>query len=131
DAQVAVVLTESQVRERMPEVAMRVVELDSDWPQIVGRSRENLRVRVDEENPAYVMYTSGSTGRPKGILGNHVALVNRFSWMWETYPFELNDVCCQKTSLNFVDSIWEIFGSLLKGIPTIIIPDAIVKDANL
>src|SRR5207237_6077749 len=72
--------------------------------------------------------TSGSTGKPKGVLGTHRASINRFHWMWETYPFEPVEVCCQKTSLSFVDSIWEIFGPLLQGIRTVTIPDMVVKD---
>jgi non-ribosomal peptide synthase protein (TIGR01720 family) len=48
--------------------------------------------------------------------------------MWRTYPFAAVEVCCQKTSLSFVDSIWEIFGPLLQGVPLVIIPDEVVKD---
>ncbi|NDB84455.1 MAG: non-ribosomal peptide synthetase, partial [Alphaproteobacteria bacterium] len=78
---------------------------------------------------AYVIYTSGSTGKPKGVLGTHLAILNRFSWMWDTYPFNENDICCQKTSLNFVDSIWEIFSPLLKGIQMIIFSGIVSKDS--
>src|SRR5439155_8741966 len=49
------------------------------------------------------------------------------SWMWRNYPFAA-EVCCQKTSLTFVDSVWEIFGPLLQGIRLVIIPDDVVKD---
>ena len=48
--------------------------------------------------------------------------------MWETYPFAPHEVCAQKTTLNFVDAVWEIWGPLLKGIPLVLIPDAVVKD---
>src|SRR5206468_2010609 len=68
------------------------------------------------------------TGRPKGVLATHRAAINRFNWMWETYPFESEEVCCQKTSLSFVDSVWEIFGPLVQGIRIVIIPDTVVKD---
>ena len=72
---------------------------------------------------AYVIYTSGSTGKPKGVLAVHEASVNRFAWMWRRWPFTPHDVCCQKTSLSFVDSVWEIFGPLLQGVPSVIVPD--------
>jgi amino acid adenylation domain-containing protein len=85
-------------------------------------------VRAGGESLAYVIYTSGSTGLPKGALGIHRGILNRLNWMWETYPFAVGEVCCQKTSLSFVDSVWEIFGPLLQGIPTIIIPDAVLKE---
>lgn len=32
--------------------------------------------------------------------------------------------------MNFVDSVWEIFGTLLQGIPLVVIPDAVVKDLH-
>jgi amino acid adenylation domain-containing protein len=76
----------------------------------------------------YVIYTSGSTGRPKGVEGTHRASMNRFSWMWGAYPFLDGETCCQKTFLGFVDSIWEIFGPLLRGVPSGILPDDVIID---
>jgi acyl-coenzyme A synthetase/AMP-(fatty) acid ligase len=61
-------------------------------------------------------------------VGTHRASINRFAWMWRTYPFAADEICCQKTSLSFVDAVWEIFGPLLKGVPLVIIPDEAVKD---
>src|SRR5262249_29011329 len=77
---------------------------------------------------AYVIYTSGSTGRPKGVLGPHRAMLSRFDWMWQTFPFAADELCCSKTALNFVDSIWEMFGGLLKGVPSVIADDATARD---
>ena len=51
--------------------------------------------------------------------------------MWKAYPFKDSEVCCQKTYLSFVDSVWEIFGPLLQGVPTVIVPDDAVKDPHL
>jgi acyl-coenzyme A synthetase/AMP-(fatty) acid ligase/acyl carrier protein len=48
--------------------------------------------------------------------------------MWRTYPFQAGEVCCQKTNLGFVDSIWEIFGPLLAGVTNVIIPREAVRD---
>ena len=81
-----------------------------------------------EDPLAYVVYTSGSTGLPKGVLGPHGAILSRFEWMWDTFPFAADELCCSKTALNFVDSVWETFGGLLKGIPSIIADDATARD---
>ena len=80
------------------------------------------------ESLAYVIYTSGSTGQPKGVLGLHRGMVNVVAWLTQAYPFAATDVCCQKTALNFVDSIWEIFWPLVSGVPLVIIPDPLVRD---
>lgn len=128
DAQIHVLLTQKRFRGSLPKNEANVVCLDSDWDDIAQESRENPFSGVKSENAAYVIYTSGSTGTPKGVIGLHRGAVNRFDWMWRTYPFERDEICCQKTSLSFVDSVWEIFGPLLRGVPTVIIPDVVLKD---
>ena len=54
--------------------------------------------------------------------------MNRFAWMWNSFPFQVGEICCQKTDLNFVDSVWELFGPLLKGVPVVIVPHDVVND---
>ena len=127
DSKAPVLLTQRSLREKVPSGATRVLTLDdaSGFPaEGVGALRGTIR----PDNAAYVIYTSGSTGRPKGVAGSHRSSLNRFAWMWEAHPFAAGERCCQKTALSFVDSIWEIFGPLLKGIPTVVIPDATVRD---
>jgi len=102
--------------------------MDGDAREIAREPTTNPTNAVTAENAAHVIYTSGSTGKPKGVVSSHRASVNRFAWMWREYPFAPGEVCCQKTSLSFVDSIWEIFGPLLNGVTLVIIPDEVVKD---
>ena len=45
--------------------------------------------------------------------------------MWEKYPFEPGEKCCQVVAVSFVDSIYEIFAPLLQGVEIEIIPDEI------
>jgi amino acid adenylation domain-containing protein len=130
DAQVAVLITQQRLRQQLPDCEAQVVCLETDGETMAQESAENLNSEVTAQHLAYVVYTSGSTGTPKGVMGLHQGAVNRLHWMWTHYPFEAEEVCCQKTSLNFVDSIWEIFGPLLRGIPTVIIPDAVLKDPH-
>ena len=127
DSQASVLVTQRQLMERLPPHES-VVCLDADWSLIARQSEENIADGRGVEHLAFVLYTSGSTGQPKGVLGTHRAAINRLQWMWTTYPFEPGEVCCQKTALSFVDSVWEIFGPLLQGVQTVILPDRVVKD---
>ncbi len=79
-------------------------------------------------NVVFVIYTSGSTGLPKGVLGTYGGMLNRLRWMWSAYPFGPDEVGVQKTSLNFLDSFWEIFGPLARGVPIVVVPYADLQD---
>ncbi|MCH1867725.1 non-ribosomal peptide synthetase [Nocardioides sp. CFH 31398] len=83
-----VVITDSSVAERLPELPEGATELVLDDPDVVadvlGRSNDPVTDaerggRVEADDPAYVVYTSGSTGRPKGIVVQHRSLVNLFA----------------------------------------------------
>ncbi|WP_306423302.1 non-ribosomal peptide synthetase [Nostoc favosum] len=128
NSQPGVLLTQQYLLENIPNHQAQVICIDSDWEKIATESTENPISNITFDNLAYVIYTSGSTGKPKGVLGLHKGAINRFQWMWQNYPFVEEEICCQKTSLNFVDSVWEIFGSLLQGITIVIVPDKVVKD---
>jgi amino acid adenylation domain-containing protein len=124
ETQLQIILTEAQLSDALPvhDAASRLVPVDAEWHVIAEESDANLASNTSADNLAYLIYTSGSTGRPKGVFGIHRGAVNRFQWMWRNYPFAAGEVCCQKTSLNYVDSLWELFGPLSQGTPSLIIP---------
>jgi amino acid adenylation domain-containing protein len=124
DADVPLVLTNGDVTA----LPADVLDLTRDADLLAKESDENPGLSSMPEDPAYLMYTSGSTGTPKGVISPHRATVNRLCWMWDAYPFKSGEVCCQKTSPSFVDSIWETFGPLLQGIPSVIVSDSTAKD---
>jgi amino acid adenylation domain-containing protein len=133
DSQAHVVVTQVKVLDRIDASysghhSAQIVQLDTDQAIIAAESEENPVNHLEWSNCAYVIYTSGSTGQPKGVEGLHQGVINRCQWMWETVPFEQGEVCCQKTSLSFVDSVWEIFGPLLRGVPLFVIPDHALQD---
>jgi amino acid adenylation domain-containing protein len=82
------------------------------------------------ENLAYVIYTSGSTGTPKGVANTHAGIVNRLAWQSATFPYARDDVVCARTSPNFVDSLTEILGPLLNGVPVVIAPAELGGDVK-
>ncbi len=128
DSGAPVLLTTRHLRDRLPAGTAQVVDLDADREAIGREPVTTPDGGVGPQDLAYVIYTSGSTGTPKGVLAVHQASLNRFAWMWRRWPFTPQDVCCQKTSLSFVDSVWEIFGPLLQGVLSVIVPDDVVGD---
>lgn len=102
--------------------------IDRDKDIIQEQSVENPRLEELPNELAYVIYTSGSTGKPKGVCGTVRGVLNRLYWGWEKMPYQQNEVCCHKTSINFVDHVAEIFSPLLKGVSLIIIPDYLRAD---
>ncbi len=128
DAGISCLLTESELMDRLPNTTSTIFAIDSASARLDCRPDEDPRLANAGDGAAYVIYTSGSTGDPKGVVGTHRGSMNRFEWMWNKYPFESDEVCCQKTSLGFVDSVWEIFGPLLRGIPSVIISDAVTRE---
>ncbi|MCB9450594.1 MAG: amino acid adenylation domain-containing protein [Anaerolineaceae bacterium] len=127
DTGLEVILTQAVVAANLPENRTKVISVDTAWP--ADQPTANLSIPAQIDDLAYVIYTSGSTGRPKGVMALHRGAVNRLTWMWRTFPFGVGEVNSQKTSLNFVDAVWENFGALLQGVPTVIISDDVVKDA--
>src|SRR5580700_7170399 len=128
DASLGSIVTHSSIKNLLPENARNVLAFDTEGDGLSGEPTTNPSILVSSDQRAYIIYTSGSTGMPKGVEGTHRGAMNRFSWMWRSYPFRAGEVCCQKTNLGFVDSIWEIFGPLLAGIPNVIIPQEAVRD---
>ncbi|AFZ17604.1 non-ribosomal peptide synthetase [Allocoleopsis franciscana] len=131
DSQALVLITQQEILEKLPASKAKTICLDIHKDEIAQESQENPISPSKADNLAYIIYTSGSTGTPKGVLGTHQGTVNGLHWLWKTYPFTQEEVCCQKTAISFVDSVWEIFAPLLQGVPSVIIPDAILKDLQL
>jgi amino acid adenylation domain-containing protein len=123
------ILTRRELRDALPETGEAIL-LDADTA--IWRDRRDAPPQNGACGElAYIIYTSGSTGDPKGVIGTHRGIVNRLEWMYRAYPFAPDEVCCHKTALGFVDSIWEMFGPLLRGVPNVIISDDQVIDPEI
>jgi len=131
DARAECVLSNNGIGKILPDTVRNLILLDSEAGPIRNESPLNPVMNImglSRVERAYVLYTSGSSGRPKGVEGTHRGAMNRMGWMWERYPFKAGEVCCQKTNVGFVDSVWEIFGPLLAGVPSVILPQEAVLD---
>lgn len=129
DAGIRFLVTSQALGREIPSEVVRVLYRDSATGDAFAEPATNPGLYTGSASAAYVIYTSGSTGTPKGVIGSHASLLNGLSWMWEAYPFEQSDVCCHATIFqSTIDSVWETFLPLLKGVRLSIIPDAIIRD---
>lgn len=128
DSGATILISETDLGKELQTFTGVFIYLGQDVDPFQKKSDNNLDSITALSNAAYIIYTSGSTGNPKGVIGLHRGAINRFEWMWRAYPFNKTEVCCLKTRISFVDSVWEIFGPLLKGIRVVLIPGESVQD---
>ena len=107
DAQVAVLLTQSSLKEKLPETQAQVICLDAE-ETLLQYCSDNPNSEVGPENLAYVIYTSGSTGQPKGVLIAHQGLCNLAQAQIKLFQVQENSRILQFASLSFDASISEI-----------------------
>src|SRR4029079_5433227 len=122
DAGARVLITDAASADRVGTYEGQLVRLGVDAAVIARQPSHVPHLHLDPHNPAYVIYTSGSTGMPKGVAGTHAGIANRIATQAEIKSFSAQDVFCQKTSIGFVDSVFEILGPLSTGRPLIIAP---------
>ena len=125
---------------RDAQLALTLVLVDGEVvaapPGATGSSPSSLRRSSKEDPvapggapaPAFLLYTSGSSGQPKGAFTTHESAVNRCHWLWRTFGFGAGEVFALRTTPNFIDAWWEIFGALGHGVPLQIVPDDLATD---
>ncbi len=77
---------------------------------------------------ACVVFTSGSTGDPKPVEITHRGLANRCHWQLDRYPVGAGETAFAKTSLDFVDHLWELWGPLVGGADLVLVNDQTTLD---
>jgi amino acid adenylation domain-containing protein len=131
DSQVSVLLTQSNLKEKLPETTARRVCLDVEAETLSLFRSENIRSGVGAENLAYVIYTSGSTGKPKGTLILHQGLTNYLSWSLEHYQVASGLGAPVHSPIGFDATITSLFLPLLAGQRILLLPTSPEPDAIL
>jgi aspartate racemase len=124
DAQVPVLITQSNLLKNLPVHAAEIICLDRISENFEAEKNSNPEIRTTADNLAYVMYTSGSTGKPKGVAVTHrnvVRLVQNTNYA----SFSTDDIVMQCATISFDASTFEIWGSLLNGARLALMPPGV------
>jgi len=128
DAQPRVVITDSSSVKSLPPLKAAVLDIDAERSAIADERATAPPRATQPDNLAYILYTSGSTGRPKGVIGTHRAIVNRLHW--DVPQPASAAIHAYKTSLGFIDALWELFMPLIRGQSTVIVPEDVGCDPS-
>lgn len=93
--------------------------------ELANYSIENIAIEkqgLEASHLAYVIYTSGSTGKPKGVMVEHRQVTRLFRTSEEHFKIGSDDVWSLFHSFAFDFSVWEIWGALLYGGKSVIVP---------
>ncbi|MDP9518824.1 non-ribosomal peptide synthetase [Pseudomonas protegens] len=107
-------LTQAGLRERLPSLAVPLIELDDQqWqsgsapgPQVPGLTAQHL---------AYVIYTSGSSGLPKGVMVEHQSLSALVDWHCRAFELQAGSHTSCLAGFGFDAMAWEVWPALCAG----------------
>ncbi|ATA28872.1 non-ribosomal peptide synthetase 2 [Mycobacterium lepraemurium] len=122
DAAPSAVITTSDLRSRLDDHDVLVVDVHD--PAVEAQPGTALPWPAPE-NTAYIIYTSGTTGTPKGVAIPHLNV----TWLIESLDAGLppGNVWTQCHSSAFDFSVWEIFGTLLRGRRLLVVPESVAS----
>ncbi|ORT57421.1 non-ribosomal peptide synthetase [Streptomyces sp. CB03238] len=123
-----VLLTQRDLRDRLPVSGAQELELDGDWSGIAEWPTWQPDVTLSGDDLAYVIYTSGSTGQPKGVAVAHAGVANLMPWLEQAYPVDPGDKVLLRTSISFDVSVWELMLSVLSGATAHIVSSDVSRD---
>lgn len=122
DAQMAVVIAQKHLLDRLPAGVPRIVCIDADWPEIAKEDIASPSPCTSSASLAYIIYTAGHMGKPRGIMVTHQNITRLFKLVQGVFDFSSDDVWTMFHSYTVDFSVWEMWGALLHGGTLIIVP---------
>lgn len=130
DAELALLLTHSALRERLMLDSTASLDLDRLGAALALEPDTAPHVATGADDLAYVLYTSGSTGRPKGVDISHRALINFLVSMQHEPGCTSGDTLLSVTTLSFDISGLEFYLPLTVGARVELAAQHEVNDAH-
>ncbi|MBP2328541.1 amino acid adenylation domain-containing protein [Kibdelosporangium banguiense] len=118
-----VLLTRSDLADRVPAAAWTVVTIDTDREQIAQQPSHRPASTVTPDNLAYVIYTSGSTGTPKGVMALHRGVVHYLAWCGWKYRAHEGTGAPVHSPVSFDLTVTGLFLPLVYGRTVTLIPE--------
>jgi non-ribosomal peptide synthetase component F len=130
DANVFVLLTESELVEWLPRHGGPKISLDTDWNVIAKERKTNPLHRASPRNLAYVIYNSAGSKPPKGVMISHRGLLNYLSWGAEAYEVAKGAGSVIDLSIPFDLAITRVLAPLIVGRSVLLVGDNLVSSAT-
>jgi len=115
DAAIPILVTTSELVDRLPLCEARLVCLDRDAVLIAQEEADVPEFASASSHRAYVIYTSGSTGQPKGVAVTQRNLVNLLLSMQAEPGIAPEDRLLAVTTLSFDIAALELFLPVIAG----------------
>ncbi len=116
------ILTDSVVGKSLSKGQYEIIDVETDYEQIMAETGPLPPAAVSSEDRAYILYTSGSTGKPNGVQLSHRSLINFMHSMKKRPGIVPDDKVLALATLSFDISIFELLFPLLNGASIEIVP---------
>jgi amino acid adenylation domain-containing protein len=120
DCRAAVVLTRTELLDRLSPTDARAVLLDARAHAVAHEDDAPLPCPATPDNLAYLVYTSGSTGRPKGVMVPHRGAERYLAATARECGLDAGDVVLQRSTLSFDASVRDLLAPLSVGARVVI-----------
>ena len=130
DSAARVVVSTTELAQRLSAGAWKVVTLDGDAEKIAAQPETEPGVTAKPEDLAYIIYTSGSTGQPKGVELVHSGLSNLVAWHLRAFQVTSADRATSLAAMGFDGAVWEMWPYLACGASVHLPEERVRSDAK-
>ncbi|MEK6279115.1 MAG: AMP-binding protein [Acidobacteriota bacterium] len=115
DANIFVLLTQSQLLKNLPKHNGPKLSLDANWEIIAKERKTNPQPRATPKNLAYSIYTSVGLQESRGVRISHRGLLNYLSWGVEAFQVAKGSDSFLDSSISFDLAITRVLSLLMFG----------------